>query len=414
MSGGARVESFFIEHGLGNAYNKPSKGYGIRKRINEALLEAERQRRFDQVVAAARHRFPETTEEEPVPSTSAGDTVGRLFISHASADKELANRLVRLLRLGCDLNRSQVLCTSLDGMSIPEGTPNYIEFLRQELSGAKLVLPLITPAFFDSRMCLVELGALWGFQLNNFPIIVPPVTYQDVTSVLGSVQCGNITKSATLANLRDRIVTIFQLDSNTAMWEENRDEFMAVLPDLVGNLSSAKTVQAAEHEAVLQQLANRDQDVARLTAERVGLQDQLEQVSALKDSYETAEILEPKDETKRLEFWTEKAVDAISPLPLAVRNALYEEYGRDDAYWPQEYDFADADEALRDSYLKKHDDDSPYQLNTENPDVSDALNALADLFERDWRKPVEERFKREYRTGFDKANRQAWKALGLL
>jgi hypothetical protein len=47
-------------------------------------------------------------------------------------------------------------------MSIPTGTTDYLEFLRTQISDAGLVLPLFTPAFFDSEVCLIEVGAMWG------------------------------------------------------------------------------------------------------------------------------------------------------------------------------------------------------------------------------------------------------------
>lgn len=43
---------------------------------------------------------------------------GKVFISHAATDRELADAFVRFLRLGADLRRAEILCTSLEGTSV--------------------------------------------------------------------------------------------------------------------------------------------------------------------------------------------------------------------------------------------------------------------------------------------------------
>lgn len=83
-------------------------------------------------------------------------TAGKVFISHAAADKKLADHLLDLLQTGVDVPRRQIFCTSLEGMGVPKGT-TFVEWIRQELVDAKLVVALITPTYFESIFCLCEL-----------------------------------------------------------------------------------------------------------------------------------------------------------------------------------------------------------------------------------------------------------------
>jgi uncharacterized protein (TIGR02391 family) len=55
--GTAELESFFQSHGLGEAFARPKEGWGRLKRINEALLEAERVGALDAVLRDAQRRF---------------------------------------------------------------------------------------------------------------------------------------------------------------------------------------------------------------------------------------------------------------------------------------------------------------------------------------------------------------------
>ena len=61
--GGARAEAFFVAHGLGLAYDSVSKGWGIRKHVNAALLQAERDGRQDEIVEAGLEAYDLTAGE---------------------------------------------------------------------------------------------------------------------------------------------------------------------------------------------------------------------------------------------------------------------------------------------------------------------------------------------------------------
>ena len=63
----ADLESFFQSHGLGDAFARPKEGWGRLKRVNEALLQAERSGNREDLLADAARRFAGATElGEPV------------------------------------------------------------------------------------------------------------------------------------------------------------------------------------------------------------------------------------------------------------------------------------------------------------------------------------------------------------
>jgi predicted nucleotide-binding protein len=64
----ATLESFFNSHGLLDAFNRPGKYWGREKKVNEALGEADRQGRREEILLAARARF------EPSGATQAPRT----------------------------------------------------------------------------------------------------------------------------------------------------------------------------------------------------------------------------------------------------------------------------------------------------------------------------------------------------
>lgn len=425
--GGSRAESFFLVRGLGAAFDSPGKGWGTQKKVNAALLAAERAGTLDQVLedAAAEYGLPSRREGTVVPPRTLatkssrelpGAPKGRVFISHAAVDKPLADALADLLRLGTDLTAARILCTSLEGMGVPEGVSDYLDYLRTTLNGAELVVPLLTPAFFDSEVCLIELGAMWGAQLPSFPIVVEPVDYGRVEQVLGKMQLSKIDDAKHLARLHDAIVTKFGLKARTDMWEAKRDQFLAKLPNIIAGLKPASRVATEVHQATLKKVKSLQQQVKTLTVEKSALEAKVASIAAAKTDSEVRAALVPDDELEQFQELVAEAKDAVLPLSNIVRRALYETIGRGEPMRldPGSYEMDDAEDALRDDQLRWDDDTGGYWINRDDPQVESAAAALTALFAEQWSDSVEEWFKTTYKKALNAASRQAWVSLGLL
>lgn len=424
VGGGSRAETFFISQGLGAAYNSVGKGYGIQKHVNAAILQAEREGRQEEVLRAGLAAYgldvPASTGNEervgPAIARKASST-SRLFISHASADKDLADALADLLRLGTDLPSDRIICTSLDGMGIPTGTENYLEFLRAEISDAGLVLPLLTPAFFDSEVCLIEIGAMWGLGQPSFPIIVPPVDYARVERLLGKFQSGTISQKKGLAELRDRIVETFGMRHNTPLWDAKYEQFEAKLPALLDGLAEGTRVPAADLAAAKTQGSRLKTKVRLLEKELLDLRDQLAEVAAAKTREQLDAATRPRGSAiQAFEAAAEVAQNALERFTGGVREALYEELGQGELYRPEQYSSRqeEAELARRDDLLGFDEDNGGYYLNTDDPQIDEAVQAVNALFDREWSDDVATWFMSTYKKRLSVKVRATWVALDLL
>ena len=85
-----------------------------------------------------------TSQRQPTLAGTAEPS--GIFISHATADRDLVNALVDLLQTGIGIPHDKIFCTSLKGHGIPEGE-NFADFIRAKLQGAGHVIMVITPSY---------------------------------------------------------------------------------------------------------------------------------------------------------------------------------------------------------------------------------------------------------------------------
>jgi len=105
----------------------------------------------------------------------------KIFVSHSSADANLARALMQWLKSALvGLRSSDVRCTSIDGHGLAIGT-DFGEQLRNDVCGCEALIVLLTPNAIRSSYVLLELGARWGTKRPILPVIVGA---QDSSKVL--------------------------------------------------------------------------------------------------------------------------------------------------------------------------------------------------------------------------------------
>jgi hypothetical protein len=155
------------------------------------------------------------------------DTMNKkIFISHATKDKTLIEEIIELIE-SIGVESEKIFCSSFEGYGIPLGE-NFLERIKQELSSEVLVLFVLTQNFYESKICLCEMGAAWALSKNHVPIVVPPLNYIDIQAVIPLTQGLLINDSSKLNSFKDKLENDFRIESKLTFsaWERKRDRFI--------------------------------------------------------------------------------------------------------------------------------------------------------------------------------------------
>ena len=178
-------------------------------------------------------------------------TADKIFISHASTDRKLADLLRDTLVLG-GLPRERIFYWSSRATGIPSGT-DVRAHLRSELQQAGLVIELISATFLTRPMCLIELGGAWVLEKPTYPIVVPPLTRTQAVAEIGDIHMGQLSSDEEIDDvfdeLHDRLTSDVGLSPTATQWNPVARRFKAGLPAVLAAITAAAAPPTATSSA---------------------------------------------------------------------------------------------------------------------------------------------------------------------
>lgn len=307
-----------------------------------------------------------------------------VFISHAAKDSEIAEKIVDLLEGGIGVPENEIFCSSLEGYGIPTGE-NFVTYIKGQIQKPKVVILLLTPAYFASNFCLSELGASWAMSHDVFPILVPPLSYGDVKDVLLGTQVAEIDNDIKYNELRDFLYTkVSCASTSSTKWDIKRKAFLRSIIPLLGNISLPETVSSEELNQLRQELDECKQELLSYEEEFKSLKDYIKHLEKLKDA---ESIKKTKEQLGRHsvpdEF--EKLVDDVASFSSKLGSEVFkfvlcEHYGK-----PYKVNHFEHDDefsvAARYNYIDIEDGESVNWDNREMKKLQELLNKVRFMLE---------------------------------
>lgn len=155
-----------------------------------------------------------------------------LFISHSSANENIATNLVQLLRtLG--FNNKNLFCSSVPGYDIKEGEDIYDTLASKFQDYNIFVIFLLSSEYYQSAACLNEMGATWVLKANYSTIVCPGFSIPEIKGAINPSKMAVVLEdnkrvNGKLNNLKDRLIEFFGLleVEDDTIWENDRNKFI--------------------------------------------------------------------------------------------------------------------------------------------------------------------------------------------
>ncbi|MCE7061944.1 TIR domain-containing protein [Dyadobacter sp. CY343] len=157
----------------------------------------------------------------------------KIFISHSSSDKDIVKKIIDIIR-AAGVNTNRIFCSSFPGYGVSLGE-NFLDVLKKELNNDVLVLFVLSEHFYNSPVCLCEMGAAWITTKKHIPILIPPFTYAQIKGVIPLSQGMTLDEKGKLNSLKEEFETFFNLTEkvNHSIWEEDRDSIISSVQVLI-------------------------------------------------------------------------------------------------------------------------------------------------------------------------------------
>ncbi|HYJ00336.1 MAG TPA: toll/interleukin-1 receptor domain-containing protein [Thermoleophilaceae bacterium] len=304
----------------------------------------------------------------------------RVFISHAAADKTLADDVKVLLQTGIGVAPGEIFYSSHKGTGVPAGA-NFVEYIRDQMAGPTLVIAVITPAFRDSEFCLAELGAVWlAADMRFHPLSSPDIDRRSLQATLTGIQVEPLDQRGTLIELLQRVGTHFERDFNAPACDDAVSVFLTTLPTRLETLTAPEKVPARDLDAA-------NGTIEKLAAQLVEARDELEaerrrleELRAAKTRDEVNAIDQSASLSEAIEVLVEAARHAVSGLDGAVADAIPYHLKGAGMPWPDSYGSASESikRAVDDGYLTEGGD-GLLHLNLSWPPISGAVDSVITL-----------------------------------
>lgn len=134
--------------------------------------------------------------------------IKKIFISHSYQDRYIADRLIDKLIVpffGID-KKKDIFYTSKRLTGI-KASLNWKEQIKTSLKECEIFIALITPNYKNSEMCTREIGAAWVLNKCIYPLILPPVTFENFSVIISELQAENLSKSDNVKSFLDSLKT---------------------------------------------------------------------------------------------------------------------------------------------------------------------------------------------------------------
>jgi hypothetical protein len=156
----------------------------------------------------------------------------KIFLSHSYKDRDIANRIIEklIIKIFNIDKQTDIFFTSKRETGI-ESSINWRNKIKSNLQECDIFIVLITTNFKDSEMCLAEIGAAWALNKKIYPLILPPIKYENFSPVISELQADLLLKKediqSLIKSLEVQLKSLYDINYNTGVnFEKAINDFL--------------------------------------------------------------------------------------------------------------------------------------------------------------------------------------------
>jgi hypothetical protein len=158
--------------------------------------------------------------------------MSKLFISHSSKDDSVIKPFIDLIE-SIGVPHDKIFYSSHPAYGVGLGE-NIFERLKAELEDDVFALFMLSENFYQSPVCLCEMGAVWIKSNKQIPILIPPFDFSGVQGVFPNSLGFKMNDKNQLNNFKGELELHFNLNpTHISRWEEKRDEYIVKINGLL-------------------------------------------------------------------------------------------------------------------------------------------------------------------------------------
>lgn len=182
-----------------------------------------------------------STEEIP---TKQALSKKRIFISHASKDKELVSKFVdSIILLGMVLESEIIAYTSRDDTGVVPGE-SIPQFIQNNIACASIVLLMISDNYKDSEVCLNEMGAAWALNKHIIQILLPNTSFSKLGWLESLNKAIRIDCDESMDSLCEVLSDKLDFGVKLSVWSRNKATFISYCESLLSTHLSPSVVES--------------------------------------------------------------------------------------------------------------------------------------------------------------------------
>ena len=158
---------------------------------------------------------------------STSSSKKKIFISHASKDKELIDEFVdSIFLLGMGMGSEIIAYTSREDTGVPAGE-SIPQFIQDNIACADIVLLMISDNYKNSEVCLNEMGAAWALNKHIIQILLPNTSFDKLGWLCSLDKALKIDDADSIDGLCEVFTDKLDIGIKPSAWNRNKAAFLA-------------------------------------------------------------------------------------------------------------------------------------------------------------------------------------------